>query len=43
MLDVMKKVRRRRRLIDGAVVGLSAAAFLLALIGAAVVMDWRFA
>lgn len=43
MLNVLKKVQRRRRMIDGATLGLSAGAFLIALIGAAVLIDWRFA
>jgi hypothetical protein len=43
MLGIITKVRRRRRLIAAAALGLSAGAYLLALIGAAVVMDWQFA
>jgi hypothetical protein len=41
MLDVIQRIRRRRRLVEGAVLALSAGAFLLALIAAAVAIDWR--
>jgi hypothetical protein len=43
MLHMITRVRWRRRLLEGAALGLSAGAFLIALIAAAMALDWQFA
>jgi hypothetical protein len=40
---MITRVRWRRRLLEGAALGLSAGAFLIALVAAALALDWQFA